>query len=284
MLIFISMLIACKTTDKNIIDDYVDPMSIDLIFDFTKQIPGPFVEITIGGQKYIAFVDTGNTSSVISISDEIIGEYSLLPAGYQRSITTSGEVINTQYLLPEFSIPGIKDFRDVVCTSMPPKNYAPNEKPDAILGLSAFYDYNILIAYNEKKLYLYEKIFAYDYFSNWAAIDLLPDRSGLFFYGQINSDENPYLFYLDTGTFVRIRGQLYDQVLNQKIASDLTSSDEEIIFVFGGERIYNNKLFAVRTNNMTDVDIFLGLNFLLNNNVFIDLGNKKILIKKEEIL
>ena len=275
--VLVLVIISCKTTENR--NSEANPKSVDLVLDFSRQIPGPFLEITIGEQNYTAFVDTGNTSSIISVSDEIIQNLNLLPIGEQRSITTAGEVTNKQYLLSNFTINGKIEFNDVICTSMPPKNYAPNEKPDAILGLSAFADYNILIAYDERKIYLYDKNITHEYFNNWVKVDLLPDRSGLFFYGNINSDEDSCLFYLDTGTFVRIRGQLYDQVLNQKIASNLSLNDGDATFIFGGEQIFNNRVYAARSNNMTDVDIFLGLNFLLNHNVFIDLDNSKLLVK-----
>jgi len=140
--VLVLVIISCKTTENR--NSEANPKSVDLVLDFSRQIPGPFLEITIGEQNYTAFVDTGNTSSIISVSDEIIQNLNLLPIGEQRSITTAGEVTNKQYLLSNFTINGKIEFNDVICTSMPPKNYAPNEKPDAILGLSAFADYNIL--------------------------------------------------------------------------------------------------------------------------------------------
>jgi hypothetical protein len=153
-----------------------------------------------------------------------------------------------------------------------------------MMGLPAFNEYNILISYKQKKLFLYEKSADLDFLNNWTKVDIIEmDKgSGPFFHGNVVGIDRSYVFYLDTGAYSydSRSNTISDIILNREIR-DKGVEKKYLEYEFSGRRFRINKFaYLGEINKNAPIDAFIGYYFLQRYDVFLDLDNKVFYIEK----
>jgi hypothetical protein len=283
LLLIIVIISSCVTSPK--LNNYSDyEYAIDLYFDVFEDTPGgPYIDITIGNDSYYAFFDTGHADTDLMIRSEIIEKLGL-EAGEEYRFGSIDELYTVhEYVLPEFMLGDSYTVQNARIAENPPTF---GDSSDSILiGLPAFKDYNILLSYRQKKLFLYKKTANLDFLRDWTKVDIIETevsvegvmqkQSGLFFNGNVEGIDHPFVFYLDTGS-----GPYDTMVLSQEIR-DIATKRNRLTYVYSGRK-FRMKNMRVSGSNIqyAPMDAFIGNAFLSQYDVFIDLDNQAFYIEK----
>jgi hypothetical protein len=203
---------------------------LDLIFIEDGDKIGPYIKITVQDKNYIALFDTGLWDTALMISDNILNDLNLDLLGktkYATNTIPDGKDIDT-YFLSEIILSDKHVVYDNYCRSQ----LFPNH--EIIVGLPIFKDFNFLISYNTKKIYLFDKNYVPNKIKkNWINTQLTDNLHGLQFWAKTEGLEDNYLFYLDTGTILYKNGKYYDVVNNNILSNKMVAENRSLVYIIG---------------------------------------------------
>ena len=279
-IVFILLIMVSCNTIKQDYSNTGYEMVINLVFKDHGEYPiGPYINITIDGKSYLAFLDTGTEDTLLLLNQEIIDELNLEIIGEEIYGTVSGIHQNNIYNLPELIIGNNLQIINGNISVLPNDFW----DIDCVLGLSALNGYKTLLSYRENKMYLY-KDGNNSITENWTCVDLINDQiseqgTGIYFNGSFGNNE--YIFYLDTGGSSYLSdNNYYDNILNREI---FEYYGRDKIFTISGRRFRNNRLWYSQRReeaNMAPMDLLIGYTLLINYDVYIDIENRKLYIEK----
>ncbi len=272
LFVLLSLLVTSCVSNKPYPDSYLH--SIDLFSSGT--IPGgQYIKIKINGNSYMALLDTGTSHTALMLDQSILDTFKLPSVGTSNYLYSEGYVQSERYILPDVIINDDLFVANATCEKLP---NIPNVDIQALAGLPLFEQYNFLLSYKQKKIFLYDKKSELDFLKSWTKIPLLEDEQGLFFYGNIQENDKQYIFYLDTATYSFRNGKYLDNVFNLELGNILNEKNRLNYFLSNRKFTQNNFIYIQNEN--IPVDLFLGYPFLSQYDVYIDLDNHSLYIER----
>lgn len=274
-----TMLLSCISGPKlNKYSGYA--YSVDLQFGVFQNVYtlGPYISISINNDNHLAFFDTGMADRVgLMLTKEDIEKHGFEEIGEHRFASLDKFYSVSEYILPDIVIDN-KFTIENINISERPQEYLSGGSTMSI-GLSPFKDYNILISYEQKKLFLYPKDISLAFLRNWTKVDIIKRENSTSneptFYGNVVGLDKQYVFYLDTGSSLYDvkTDTVADLILTREIR-DFATENRQMIYEFSGRKFTINRwAFLGDINQNAPIDAFIGHYILQQYDIFLDLDN-----------
>jgi hypothetical protein len=269
---FISLLFCTCISVKNI--TYTDyEHSIDLNYLQIENFYIPTFDISINDNYYHAIYHTGYNKNIIG--RDILVEFGIEDIDGKTEITIPEIVLTNGVILHNIIFHIVEPNDDIV------KVY---------FGLSAFNEYNVLVSYKQKKIFLYNNTIKPDFLASWVSTTVVYPEEGLYIYSVVEGSEKSCLTWLSTGTTLFIGGffnRHYNIGLNTNIP--VASFFKNSIYIDGKK--YRNLYFFNSLSNETKEDnnlegtmteLILGYAFFVKYDIFIESNNKRIYLENQK--
>ena len=243
--------------------------SIDLTYLQNDIFYVPSFNISIENNNYHANFQTG--TNINTVSKDIIDELGIEYIDDDFNVNISQIILGNGIVLNNVIFHVIEPDDNIIKIS---------------LGLSAFKEYNILVSYKQKKIYLYNIGTTPSNITRWVPVTVVFPEEGLYIYSVVDGSNNKYLTLLSTGATLYIGG-----IFNRHYNIGLNTNIPVATFFRSSIYISGKKYRTHFFNSLSDIekednnlgglltDLILGYAFFSKYDLFIDNNSRRIYLE-----